>query len=244
MRRLSEPQISEFLYSTPLLRDAPKAEVDVLARFVGHEYVAPDHILFRRNEASDSLYLVVEGRIMLKLPNRAGQEFLIGTVEDGELLGELALLEKTRRIVTATAERPTYLLALPRRQTLPVVKNNIDCAVAFARILAGHLRATVENLGSVGMNDAKARLWVRLMALSRRHGRVDAESGRLRIEHHLSQQNLADSIGTTRVMVNRQLSMWQDQALIEYGRGYIEIPDPNALEAHVWTDVESKSMVA
>lgn len=244
MRRLSEAQIAAFLHSTPLLRAAPKPKVDGLARFVGHERVAADQILFHRNAASDSLYLVAEGRMMLKLPSRTGQEFLIGTVEEGEMFGELALLEKSRRIVTAVAERPTYLLTLPRSQILPVVTSNVESAVAFAQILAGHLRATVENLGSVGMNDAKARLWVRLMALSRRHSRVDSESGRLRIEHRLSQQNLADSIGTTRVMVNRQLSMWQDQALIEYGRGYIEIPDPDALEAHVWSDAEHKSMVA
>ena len=244
MRRLTESQIAALLHSTPLFREAPKARVDGLARFVKQEQLVEGQVLFHRNAAADRVYLIVDGRIMLKLPSRNGQELLIGTLEGGELLGELALLEDTKRIVTAVADRRSFVLSVSRRKVLPLLTENLDFALSFARILAGHLRSTLNNLGSVGLNDAKTRLWVRLMALSRRHGRVDSETGRLRIDHKLSQQNLADSIGTTRVMVNRQLSVWQHESLVEYGRGYIEIPDPIALEAAVWATDASESKVA
>ena len=87
-------------------------------------------------------------------------------------------------------------------------------------------RRTLGMVGSGALN--------RLMILSRQHGRLDEGTGRLRIQHGLSQQGLADSANLSRVSVNRQLAEWQGRGLAASGRGFVEIPDPAALEAHVW----------
>ena len=104
----------------------------------------------------------------------------------------------------------------------------------FPARLCWHIREAVTNLENVGLHDAKTRLWLRLMYLGHRYGSVDRETGRLRITHQFSQQSLADSIGLTRVMVNRQLGSWRDRDLIVYGRGFVEILDLSKLEEDVW----------
>jgi CRP-like cAMP-binding protein len=233
---LSHAQVSRLLQSTPLLCDARQTDLDRLARSVIHEDVPTGHVVFQKNAVGDALFVVAEGRIMITSPGRGGKQFLLGIVDAGGLFGELALLEGCRRITNAVAECRSHLIKVHRRHIQSIVSRNRACALAFSRILSRHLRTTVEDLGTVGLNDAKTRLWLRLMSLSRRYGRVNCDTGRLRIEHGYSQQNLADSLGITRVMVNRHLASWQDQKLIEHGRGYVEILDPEKLEALVWSD--------
>lgn len=57
--------------------------------------------------------------------------------------------------------------------------------------------------------------------------------GPILIHHGQSQQDLADSVGLTRVMVNRQLKAWRQRGLIEDGRGYVRVPSPEELRAYV-----------
>ncbi len=76
--------------------------------------------------------------------------------------------------------------------------------------------------------EVPARLYRRLRALATRYGREEAD-GAIRIEHGLSQQELADSIGITRVSVNKQLVEWRTLGLIDHGRGFAVIRDMEAL---------------
>ncbi|MEZ4289280.1 MAG: helix-turn-helix domain-containing protein [Myxococcota bacterium] len=92
------------------------------------------------------------------------------------------------------------------------------------------------NIENVGLEKARTRLWSRLMLLSVRYSKTDETTGAMRIEHGLSQQKLADSVGLTRVLVNRQLSSWREQGLVETGRGFVLLRDPEALERFVWAD--------
>ena len=55
----------------------------------------------------------------------------------------------------------------------------------------------------------------------------------MRIEHQLSQQELGERVGLTRVSINRMLSAWRDRGLIEDGRGYIVVRDMARLEEAV-----------
>jgi len=102
------------------------------------------------------------------------------------------------------------------------------------RILCGQLRQAVANIETLGLHNAETRIWCRLMDLSYRYPEIGRQGEAKRIRHGLSQQDLADSVGLTRVMVNRQLREWREKGLIEYSRGVIVIPDPAAFEAFVW----------
>lgn len=104
----------------------------------------------------------------------------------------------------------------------------------LARLLCVQVRIAGATLENLTFHGAETRIWTRLMFLSEQYGEVDPVSGALHIKHRLSQQSLADSVGLTRVMVNRQLSEWRQQGLIEDGRGFVLVLDPKKLESFVW----------
>lgn len=91
---------------------------------------------------------------------------------------------------------------------------------------------------TLALGDTAKRVWGRLMHLANQYGRNQTSDNALRIEHGLSQQSLADSVGLTRVMVNRQLRSWSDLGLLEIGRGFVVIPNREALSDHVWRGPE------
>ena len=77
--------------------------------------------------------------------------------------------------------------------------------------------------------DSRARLVRRIKSLADQFGKSEAD-GVVRIEHRLSQQEIGESVGLTRVSVNRLLSQWRSEGLIQDGRGYLVVPDLERLE--------------
>ena len=241
MTHASPPEIYEVLKATALFGAAPDEVLRELVGLARFRRVAAGEVLFMKNAAATAVYIVLEGRIRISSIARDGSEFLIGMVEVGQLFGELALIDDSRRTVTAVAEHNGRLLTLERRHLVPVVESNLACALGLAKVLAGHVRSTIDKLESVALYDAKHRIWFKLRSLGRHYGAVASEEGALRIDHGLSQQQLANSVGLTRVMVSRQLGFWRDKALVTYGRGWVEIRDPEALEAMVWREWEREA---
>ena len=113
-------------------------------------------------------------------------------------------------------------------------------------VLSGRLRLTLtstvagKSIENLGLHNAETRIWSRLVHLSSQYGQTNGSDHSIRIVHRLSQQDLADSVGLTRVMVNRQLKTWRDHHLTKDRRGVVVILDPNELEAFVWRRANSK----
>ncbi len=210
-----------------------KAELVTLARHARHRRFEAGEIIFTMNATGTPIYCVAEGRVKVTSTGRAGNELLLRMYKPGEMFGELALADSRLRTVNAIAARPTYTIEFSKRHLLPVVEANANSAMAFSRILCMYIREAIANIETVSLNDSKRRLWIRLMVLGHRYGTTDPKTGHLRIKHGFSHQNLADSIGLTRVMVSRQLGIWRKEGLIEHGRGGGEIMNPDALESYI-----------
>jgi len=91
-----------------------EADRAVLAGVVeAHEHPA-DAVLFRAGDPGDSLYVVRKGEVELYVKDTVGQKIVLNVVREGELFGELALLDHGARTATATAQVDTELLEMDR----------------------------------------------------------------------------------------------------------------------------------
>jgi CRP-like cAMP-binding protein len=153
--------------------------------------------------------------------------------EAGDFVGEVSALDGGCRAGNAIADQPTILLALDGGALTAIIERNPAVALEVIRGLCQRLREAGKSVEHFALHNAETRIWSRLIALAQRYCRSDPDETALRIEHGYSQQELADSIGITRVMVNRQMIVWRDESLVDYGRGFVLIKDPKALEARV-----------
>jgi len=234
MARYSTEDIAARLAKTPLLARLPPQELLDLARAGRQTRVASGGAIFLKGTPGLSLYLLCEGRVKITSSGPSGNELLLDIIEPGEHFGEISVLDGGPRTVNAIATQPSQVVCFDRNVIVPVLHGDPATALALSRHLCEKLRTAIENVEEIALLDAPTRLWMRLRNLSRRYSAplTGSEEG-VQINHGLSQQNLADSIGVTRVMVNRQLGIWREAGLIEDGRGFIRIPDPKALEAFV-----------
>ncbi len=229
-------QISTLFRSSALMSELSDAEIDELIGCVRHLHFDADETVFAQGTRGTVIYFVVTGRVKITSLSPDGSEMLFSMVEAGDFFGEISVIDGGIRSVNAIAEQPTYAVALDRRNLMPVVEGNPKAAMSVARLVCRHLREAITNVETVGRRAAPARILGRLIYLSQNYGRVDPDNGAMRIDHGQSQQSMADSVGLTRVMVNRQFGIWRDDGLIEVGRGFTVIRDLKALEAVVWGD--------
>jgi CRP/FNR family transcriptional regulator len=223
------------LAESPLLDLLPNELHVELASRARPLHFAAGETVFAVDTPGTLVYWVLKGRFRLTTTAHNGSELIHGMIEVGDYCGEITAIDGGLRGVTAIAERSSDAIALDRQYLLPAIERTPGAAMKLARLLCVHIRTAGANMHNLALHNSELRLWSRLMQLCEQYAQID-KNGYLRIDHGLSQQSLADSIGLTRVMVNRQLREWQFQGFIEDGRGYIIIPNAEQFKAFIYRE--------
>ena len=107
------------------------------------EFAVGDVIFRQGDDAAGEAYLVHEGRVEVRRLVD-GEDRLLRTLTQGDLLGEVALFRKAPHSATATALTPTTLIAIPEDRLEDMVKTNPRLALALIRQLARMAAGDVE----------------------------------------------------------------------------------------------------
>ena len=111
-------------------------------------FVPGGQILFRENDVSDALYIVITGCLGVIARGIDGQETLIARIKAGETVGEMGFLEGGVRSATVEALRDTELLKLDSASFERLLKQNPRAMLALVSLLAKRLRATTRHVES------------------------------------------------------------------------------------------------
>ena len=116
-----------------------------LAQVVDRRELAAGTTLFQAGEPGESLFVVSSGEVELFIKDTAGQKIVLTVARDGEIFGELALLDRGARTATALALVDTVLLELDRDDLLLLFQKTPEAAV---RLLAavGHMTRKADEL--------------------------------------------------------------------------------------------------
>ena len=114
-----------------------KLLADLQREFDGNPPVhAPKNkVIMKEGESGAFMYVVLEGRVAIAI-----RDHLVEKVGRGGVIGEMALVDQSPRIATATAETDTSMLAINRRDFLTFVKTKPDFSVSLLKSLADRLR--------------------------------------------------------------------------------------------------------
>jgi CRP-like cAMP-binding protein len=153
---------------------------------------------------TEHVYVLIEGSVKIYLKHADGSDVILGILGRGEVLGEVSGVDgKSPSANVVTLER-SYFICIEREllwksmQTMPVLGYNVAC------ILARRLRLATAQIHSFATLDADGRVARQLLAFAQEYGRKD-ENGGVLIPLHLTQTDLSDLVGASRVRVNRVL---------------------------------------
>ena len=176
-------------------------------------------VVFHDEDAADALHLVARGRFAVRVTAPGGESVLLAVVGPGDAFGELALVSGGRRGATVQAFADGETLALHRDafEALRRARPAVDRALAL--MLAQRLRRLHDLLVEAHYVDADVRVRRRLAELA------EVFDGTV----PLTQEEIAQTAGTSRATVNRVLREEEAAGSVELGRGRTTIRDAAAL---------------
>jgi CRP/FNR family transcriptional regulator, cyclic AMP receptor protein len=182
------------------------------------EYPAA-RVIFAQGDPATSVMHIEDGAVRLSVLSHAGKAAVIAVLDRGHFFGEGCLAGQSQRMVTATAMTPARILAVEKQDMV----RQLHAQPAFAdRFLAHMLTRNIrieEDLIDQLFNTSEKRL-ARTLLLLARYGEPEASHRAL---PRVSQELLAEMIGTTRSRVNFFMNKFRKLGLIDYNEGGLKI---------------------
>jgi CRP-like cAMP-binding protein len=173
---------------------------------------APADVIFSQGDAADSVLYIQKGTVKLVVLSPAGKEAVVAMLGPGDFFGEQGLAGHPVRLTAATAVTATTVLIIPKPLMIRLLHEQHVFSDRFiTHMLARNLRIE-EDLVDQLFNSSEKRL-ARALLLLARYGKPEQTH---RVLPRISQETLADMIGTTRSRVNFFMNKFKKLGFIEY----------------------------
>ncbi len=173
----------------------------------------PKTVLYSQGDPADSVLYIQDGGVQLSVVSGAGKQAIVAMLEGGDFLGEGALAGQTLRMGTATTTCPTTVVVVAKQDMVRVLHEHRDLADRFiTHMLARNVRIEADLVDQL-FNTSEKRL-ARTLLLLARYGRQDEPQ---HVLPKVSQEALAEMVGTTRSRVNFFMNKFRKLGFIEYG---------------------------
>jgi CRP/FNR family transcriptional regulator, cyclic AMP receptor protein len=172
-------------------------------------------VVYVQGAQANSVFYVQEGGVKLSVLSSAGKEAVVAMLGPGDFVGEGCLAGQPLRMGTAKAVMRTALLRIPKGDMVRMLREHSKFSDRFiAHMLTRNIRIE-EDLVDQLFNSSEKRL-ARTLLLLARYGKEDTTP---RVLPKLSQETLAEMVGTTRSRVNFFMNKFRKLGLIEYNGG-------------------------
>jgi CRP-like cAMP-binding protein len=187
--------------------------------------------LYTIGEASNDVYCIVAGRVRLLLSSALGQEFAIRDLEPEAWLGEQFLASDLPTTIDARIIEPTSVITIPRAVILALGDLHAEM---YKNIFLHHMkrsRGIYRLLIGMAFYPLRSRLAGRFLALVEEHGQK-SDNG-VTIDMQLSQSDFAQLSLGSRQRINKILSEWREEGIIELQANQYLIRDLEALRGEM-----------
>jgi CRP/FNR family transcriptional regulator len=219
---------TEALQKVPFFAGRSQAEMAVLAERLVLRHFDADQVIFHFGDPAGLLYIITGGKVKITYSSPDGQEAVLAILGEGDFFGELALLDDSPRSATAETIEPTETLTLHRDEFL----SYIDSKPAFARhvlhILAKRIRHLNKQVSDIFFLDLPARLARTILLLADQHGEPAADGVLITIS--LTQTDLAEMTGATRVSINKALGRFRRAGWVRVEGRHLTVVNREALD--------------
>ena len=179
----------------------------------------PAAMIFAQGDPATSVMYVEEGAVRLSVLSHAGKEAVVAVLDGGHFFGEGCLAGQPQRMATATAMAPCTIVAVEKKEMVRHLRARPAFADSFlTHMLTRNIRIE-EDLIDQLFNSSEKRL-ARTLLLLARYGEPEASHRALPI---VSQELLAEMVGTTRSRVNFFMNKFRRLGFIDYNNGGLKI---------------------
>lgn len=184
-----------------------------LTKSIIHRTFKKGSIIFAEGDISDKFYLITQGKVKLSKYTRDGYEQLLYILAEGDYLGDLSLLKKSKSACSAEAIEDTTVCILTKDDFDNTLKTTPALAIKIMELLHDRIINLEYLLQTLGMKEVESKLTGLLLGFIKDFGTPSKEG--IVLDLPLSREDIGNHIGASRETVSRKLSVMQDEGILE-----------------------------
>lgn len=216
-----------------LFRGLSPSELTRVNDLLGRTRFPAGAMILTASQPGEIAYVILEGTLKVSTLQSNGRELTLALLGPGEIVGELAVTDRSGRSADVVALEPATLIWIDRntleqlRRDIPAITENL------LRLLARRLRLANSQVQAMATLDVHGRIARQLLALADAWG-VERPDGSVQIPLRITQSDLASLVGATRVRVNEVLVGFTRRKFVDVDSKHrITILDRGELEAYL-----------
>ncbi|MDJ0832219.1 MAG: Crp/Fnr family transcriptional regulator [Gammaproteobacteria bacterium] len=190
--------IIDTLNKTKLFEGLEREDLEQLASQVVTQHYPKNTMVVSQGDESDSLYVIMEGKVDVFLQNDKGKEIIINTLTENESFGELAPLGGIPRQASIITVTDSLLMVISRQLFMDTLLHKPSISMCIIERLIFLIQELTEEVSSLALDD----VYNRVVRILYKHAE---EVGDKLVTEKLTQQDIALRVGATREMVHRIL---------------------------------------
>jgi CRP-like cAMP-binding protein len=175
--------------------------------------------VFTQGDAADSVFYIQEGKIRLTVVSKIGKEATLGILSEGEFFGEGGLAGQPLRMGSATAMTDCELMCIDKKAMVEALHREHQFSDMFVAYLLSRNIRYEEDLVDQLFNSSEKRL-ARILLLLAHFGKEGVPET---VIAKISQETLAEMIGTTRSRVSFFMNRFRKLGFVQYGGGGLQV---------------------
>ena len=181
--------------------------------------VPKKHIVFSKGDAGDAVFYIQQGKVKLTVVSKRGKEAVVAILPEASFFGEGCLAGQPVRMATASTVQRSSIIRVAKPVMLDILHQEPEFAERFlAYLLSRNIRMEADLVDHL-FNSSEKRL-ARLLLLLANFGQ---ESKPIPVVAKISQETLAEMIGTTRSRVSFFMNRFRELGFIDYNSGGMHV---------------------
>ncbi|MDO6387997.1 MULTISPECIES: Crp/Fnr family transcriptional regulator [Uliginosibacterium] len=197
------------LRTVPIFQGLDAERLEEVARCATLRRVARGTTVVQAGELTDNVYFVLNGSLKVLVSDEDGREVILTIIGQGDVFGEMGVLDEEPRSATVTAVAASDLIVIPQADFRQIMAHNFEVCLRVMCNMARRLRAADRKIESLALMDVYGRVARLLLDMA------ETVDGRSVVRKKISKQDIARMIGASREMVSRVMKDLQARGLLE-----------------------------
>jgi CRP/FNR family cyclic AMP-dependent transcriptional regulator len=204
----------------PLFEALDQNHRETLARRFVIRHFPKNTIVIHEGDDTNSLYVILEGRVKVYLADEAGKEVTLNTQGAGEYFGEVSLFDEGPRSASVITTEECQFAVMMKQDFIDCLTENPQMSFKIIQGLTHRLRALSENVRSLALMDVYGRVARLLLELAKEQGDTKI------IPEKLTHNDIAARVGASPKMVSRIMQELKKGGYIRKAEGRLIIDRP------------------
>lgn len=176
-------------------------------------------VIFTQGDAADALFYIQEGKVKLTVVSKIGKEATLGILSEGDFFGEGGLAGQSLRMGSATAMTDCELMRIDKKAMILALHEQHTLSDLFTAYLLGRNIRYEADLVDQLFNSSEKRL-ARILLLLAHFGKEGVPET---VIPKMSQETLAEMVGTTRSRVSFFMNRFRKLGFVDYGESGLQV---------------------